>query len=69
MKFQQDLSNDAFDDGGIPSGPVFDNGGIPSRPGWFEGREKKLRRYNDIDYRLIMILCCFLSFSFMIRLY
>lgn len=35
MKFQQDLSNDAFDDGGIPSRPVFDNGGIPSRPGRF----------------------------------
>lgn len=40
-----------------------------SSSGWFEGREKKLRRYNDIDYRLIIILCCFLSFSFMIRLY
>ena len=29
-----------------------------SSSGWSEGRGKKLRRYSDHDYRLIMILCC-----------
>ena len=29
-----------------------------SPSGWYEGGENKLRRYSDLDYRLIMVLCC-----------